>query len=250
MSGPAIGVIGLGGMGGGMAGRLLETGHKVTVFNRTASVAAPFVARGATQAATPAAAAAGGVVITMVANDAALEDMVSGKGGLLEALPKGGVHISMSTISVALAKSLAERHAAHGSHFVAAPVFGRPDAAGSGKLWIMVSGAAEAKAKVRPVLEALSQGIEDLGESPEAAPTGKICGNFLIGAATEAMGEAFALLAKSGVDARAWHRLLTAGPFAGTIYTNYGRIILDKKFTPPGFKLSLGAKDIGLALAA
>ncbi len=250
MTGTAIGVVGLGGMGGGMAGRLLDTGHKVHVFNRTASVAAPFVARGAIQAASPAAAAAGGLVITMVANDAALDHMTSGKGGVLEGLPKGGVHISMSTISVALARSLAERHAAHGSHFVGAPVFGRPDAAASGKLWIMVSGAAEAKAKARPVLEALSQGIEDLGDKPEAAPTGKIAGNFLIGVATEALGEAFALLAKSGVDARAWHKLITSGPFAGSIYTNYGRIILDKKWTPPGFKLTLGAKDIGLALAA
>ena len=250
MSGTAIGVIGLGGMGGGFAGRLLDTGHTVTVFNRTASAAAPFVARGATLAATPAAAAAGGIVITMVANDAALEQLASGGGGFLAALPKGGVHISMSTISVALAGALAARHAAHGSHFVAAPVFGRPDAAASGKLWILLSGPAEAKARVRAVLEALSQGIEDLGESPEAAPLGKIAGNFLIGVATEAMGEAFALLAKSGVDGRAWHRLITAGPFAGSIYTNYGRIILDRKFSPPGFKLTLGAKDIGLALAA
>jgi 3-hydroxyisobutyrate dehydrogenase-like beta-hydroxyacid dehydrogenase len=250
MSGTAIGVIGLGGMGGGMAGRLLETGHKVTVFNRTASAAAPFVARGAILAASPGAAAAGGLVITMVANDAALEQLAAGTDGILAALPKGGVHISMSTISPALARSLAERHTAAGSHFVAAPVFGRPDAAASGKLGILTSGAAEAKARVRPILEALSQGIEDLGESPEAAPTGKIAGNFLIGAATEAMGEAFALLAKTGVDARAWHKMLTSGLFTGPIYTNYGRNILDRKFSPPGFKLSLGAKDIGLVLAA
>ncbi len=249
MSG-TIGVIGLGGMGGGIAGRLLETGHDVSVFNRTASAAAPFVAKRATLAATPGAAAAGGIVITMVANDAALEQMASGEGGFLAGLPQGGVHMSMSTISVALAKSLAERHAARGSHFVAAPVFGRPEAAGSGKLWIMVSGAAEAKARVRPVLEALSQGIEDLGESPEAAPTGKIAGNFMIAAATEAMGEAFALLAKSGVDTRAWHAMLSRSIFACPIYANYGRFILDRAFSPPGFKLSLGAKDIGLALAA
>jgi 3-hydroxyisobutyrate dehydrogenase-like beta-hydroxyacid dehydrogenase len=250
MAGTEIGVVGLGGMGTGMASRLLETGHAVAVFNRTASAAAPLVARGATQAATPGAAAASGLVITMVANDAALEQVTTGPGGILDALPKGGVHISMSTVSAALAAALAEKHAARGSHFVGAPVFGRPDAASSGKLWIMLSGAGEAKTKARPILEALSQGIEDLGDKPEAAPLGKICGNFLIGAATEAMGEAFALLEKSGVDGRAWHKLLTSGPFAGTIYTNYGRIILDKKFSPPGFRLVLGAKDVGLALAA
>jgi 3-hydroxyisobutyrate dehydrogenase-like beta-hydroxyacid dehydrogenase len=250
VSGTAIGVVGLGGMGGGMAGRLLDTGHKVGVFNRTASAAAPFVARGATLAATPAAAAASGIVITMVANDAALEQVVGGEGGLLDALPKGGVHISMSTISVALARSLAERHAARGSHFVAAPVFGRPDAAASGKLWILVSGATEAKARVRPVLEALSQGIEDIGESPEAAPTGKIAGNFLIASAIEAMSEAMVLLEKSGVDARAWHGLMARSLFACPIYANYGRFILDRAFSPAGFKLALGAKDVGLALAA
>jgi 3-hydroxyisobutyrate dehydrogenase-like beta-hydroxyacid dehydrogenase len=250
MGEPAIGVIGLGGMGGGMAGRLLDTGHTVSVYNRTASVAGPFVARGASHAASPAAAAEAGTIITMVANDAALEHLASAEGGFLDALPKGGVHISMSTISVALAKSLAERHAARGSHFVAAPVFGRPEAAGSGKLWILVSGAAEAKAKVRPILEALSQGIEDLGESAEAAPTGKIAGNFLIASATEAMAEAFALLDKSGVDTRAWHGLMSRSIFACPIYANYGRFILDRAFSPAGFKLTLGAKDVGLALAA
>lgn len=250
MTATAIGVIGLGSMGGGMANRLLDTGHAVTVYNRTASVAAPFVARGAAQAAHPSAAAATGTVITMVANDAALDQVMAGAHGLLAGLPQGGVHISMSTISAALAKSLAERHAAHGSHFVAAPVFGRGDAAASGKLWIMLSGAATAKTQARPVLETLSQGIEDLGEAPDAAPLGKIAGNFLIGSATEAMGEAFALLRKSGVDVRAWHSLLTRGIFASPIYLNYGRLMLDQKFSPPGFKLALGAKDINLALAA
>jgi 3-hydroxyisobutyrate dehydrogenase-like beta-hydroxyacid dehydrogenase len=245
-----VGVIGLGGMGGGIAGRLLETGHQVSVFNRTAAAAAPFVARGATQAATPAAAAAGGIVITMVANDAALEQMASGEAGFLDALPEGGIHLSMSTISVGLAASLAERHAARGGHFVAAPVFGRPEAAGSGKLWIMTSGGAEPKARVRPILEVLSQGIEDLGDSPTAAVVGKIAGNFMIAAATEAMGEAFALLDKSGVNARAWHAMLSRSIFACPIYANYGRFILDRAFSPAGFKLTLGAKDIGLALAA
>jgi 3-hydroxyisobutyrate dehydrogenase-like beta-hydroxyacid dehydrogenase len=251
MSGTAVGVVGLGGMGGGMAGRLLDTGHAVSVFNRSPEAADRFVARGATRAATPAGAVApGGIVITMVANDAALESVVAGAGGFLDTLGTGGVHVSMSTISVALARSLAERHAARGSHFVAAPVFGRPEAAAAGKLWILQSGAAAAKARVRPVLEALSQAVHDIGEAPDAAPLGKIAGNFLIGAATEAMGEAFALLQKSGVDARIWHQMMGSTIFACPIYANYGRFILDHAFSPPGFKLTLGAKDIGLALAA
>jgi 3-hydroxyisobutyrate dehydrogenase-like beta-hydroxyacid dehydrogenase len=247
----AIAVIGLGGMGSGMAGRLLETGHRVTVFNRTPSAAEPLVAKGAVRAGTPAEAVApGGIVITMVANDAALESVAAGEGGFLGKLGRGGVHISMSTISVALARSVAGRHEACGSAWVAAPVFGRPDAAASGKLWILQSGRAEPKARVRPVLEALSQGISDIGEAPDAAPVGKICGNFLIASATEAMGEAFALLGKSGVDARVFHELMSRSLFACPIYANYGRFILDRAFTPPGFKLTLGAKDVGLALAA
>jgi 3-hydroxyisobutyrate dehydrogenase-like beta-hydroxyacid dehydrogenase len=156
----------------------------------------------------------------------------------------------MSTISVAIARSLAARHEAVGGDFVAAPVFGRPEAAASAKLWILHSGKADAKARVRPVLEAVSQGIFDIGEAPDAAPAGKIAGNFLIASATEAMAEAFALLEKRGVDARVFHDMMGKTIFAGPIYQDYGRFILDQAFSPPGFKLPLGAKDVGLALAA
>jgi 3-hydroxyisobutyrate dehydrogenase-like beta-hydroxyacid dehydrogenase len=247
----AIGVIGLGGMGSGIARRLLEQGHPVRAYNRTASAADAVVARGAERAATPAAAAApGGIVITMLANDAAVEAVATGPDGFLERLGEGGLHVSMSTISVALARSLGERHAARGSLFLAAPVFGRPDAAAAGKLWILQSGSAAAKARARPVLEALSQGIFDIGEAPDAAHLGKIAGNFLIASAIEAMGEAFALLAKGGADARVWHDMMGKTIFACPIYANYGRFILDRAMSPPGFKLTLGAKDVGLALAA
>jgi 3-hydroxyisobutyrate dehydrogenase-like beta-hydroxyacid dehydrogenase len=247
----AIGVIGLGGMGSGIAGRLLEQGHPVRVYNRTASAADALVARGAERAATPAAAGApGGIVITMLANDAAVEAVATGPDGFLDRLGEGGLHVSMSTISVALARSLAERHAARGSLFLAAPVFGRPDAAAAGRLWILQSGSEAAKARARPVLEALSQGIFDIGEAPSAAHLGKIAGNFLIASAIEAMGEAFALLAKGGADARVWHDMMGKTIFACPIYANYGRFILDRALSPPGFKLTLGAKDVGLALAA
>ncbi len=251
MSGQAIGVIGLGGMGGAIAGRLLDQGFRVRVWNRTASAGDALVARGAERAGSPAEAAEpGGAVITMVANDAALEAVALGAGGFLARLGADGVHISMSTISVALARSLAERQAAAGSAWVAAPVFGRPDAAAAGKLWVLHSGAAAAKARVRPVLEAISQGIFDIGEEPDAASAGKIAGNFLIASAMEAMSEAFALLQKRGVDARVFHEMMSKTIFAGPIHQNYGRFILDQAFSPPGFKLALGAKDVGLALAA
>jgi 3-hydroxyisobutyrate dehydrogenase-like beta-hydroxyacid dehydrogenase len=251
MDGKTIGVVGLGGMGSGMASRLLEAGYKVRVFNRTQAAADPLVAKGAERAATPAEAVEpGGLVITMVANDAALESVAVGEGGFLARLGRDGVHISMSTISVALARSLAERHGTLGGHWVAAPVFGRPEAAASGKLWIIHSGPAAAKGRIRPVLERLSQGIWDAGEAPDAAPAAKLAGNFLIASATEAMGEAFALLQKSGVDARIFHDMMGKSIFAAPIYQNYGRFILDRAFSPPGFKLTLGAKDVGLALAA
>ena len=251
MSGQAIGVVGLGGMGSGIARSLLRGGFRVRVWNRTAAAADPLVAEGAERTDSPAEAAEpGGCVITMVANDEALRAVATGPGGFCERLGAGGVHVSMSTISVEIARSLAALHEANGGDWVAAPVFGRPEAAAAGKLWILQSGKDAAKARVRPVLEAVSQGIFDIGTEPDAAPAGKIAGNFLIASATEAMGEAFALLEKRGVDARVFHDMMAKTIFAGPIYQNYGRFILDQAFSPPGFRLPLGAKDVGLALAA
>jgi 3-hydroxyisobutyrate dehydrogenase-like beta-hydroxyacid dehydrogenase len=247
----AVSVIGLGGMGKGMAARLLAAEHPVTVWNRTASAADELVLRGAGRAASPAEAVTpGGIVITMVANDAALEAVTTGAAGLLEGLGQGGVHLSMSTVSPALADSLAERHTARGSHYLAAPVFGRPAAAATGKLWIAIAGPAAAKERARPVLEVLGQSVYDFGERPAAANVAKLGGNFLIAAAIEAMGEAFALMAKRGVDGARFHQLVAETNFACPIYQNYGRFILDRAFDPPGFKLELGLKDVGLALAA
>ncbi len=246
-----IAVIGLGAMGGGIANRLLDVGAKVTVYNRTQAATAPFVARGARAAATPAAAVKpGGVAITMVANDQALEQVTTGADGLLSGLGAGGVHISMSTISPNCATSLAARHQAAGSDWVSSPVFGRGDIAAKGQLWLAVSGSEAAKARVQPVLEALSRGRTDFGTSPGAAPLAKIAGNFMILAATEVMGEAFTLLEKNNVDARGFHDMITQSLFAAPIYKTYGPLILDRNFSPPGFRLALGAKDIGLAIAA
>lgn len=246
-----VAVIGLGAMGKGLASRLLDTGHKVTVWNRTASAAEELVQRGAERAATPAAAVTpGGLVITMVANDAALEAVTVGAGGLLERLGTDGIHLSMSTVSPALADTLAERHAALGAHYLAAPVFGRPAAAGAGQVWVALAGAAAAKSRARAVLEHLARAVYDFGEPPSAANVVKLGGNFLIAAAIEAMGEAFALLEKNDVDRRQFHQLMADTIFACPIYQNYGRFILDQAFDPPGFKLELGYKDVNLALEA
>lgn len=248
--GETVAVIGLGGMGSGMAHQLLAKGYAVRVWNRSPVATEPLVAAGAVRAETPATAVEpGGIVVTMVANDAALDSVTRGPDGFLARLG-GGLHISASTIGVALARELAAAHAAVGGDWLAAPVFGRPEAAASGKLWVMVSGGERAKARGQSVLADLSQGVFDLGAEPDAAVAGKIAGNFLIASAMEAMSEAFALLEKRGVDARAFHAMISQTILASPIYANYGRFILDRTFSPAGFRLSLGAKDVGLALAA
>jgi len=250
MSKTQVAMIGLGMMGAGMAGRLIDAGFDVAVYNRSPGAADALVARGARRAASPAdAVTPGGIAVTMLANDAAVEQITCGEHGVLDTLGEGGVHVSMSTISPALAAALAERHAAAGSTYLGAPVFGRPEAAASGKLWIALAGAAEAKARVQPVLACLSQGVFDLGEAPPLANVAKISGNFLIAAAIEGMAEAFSLVAKNGGDPQAFYALISQTLFACPIYQNYGRQVLARAFSPPGFKLELGAKDIGLVLA-
>jgi 3-hydroxyisobutyrate dehydrogenase-like beta-hydroxyacid dehydrogenase len=186
----------------------------------------------------------------MLANDEAVRQVTIGQHGLCEKLGKDGVHISMSTISPVLAKSLSEHHEAAGGTYLGAPVFGRPEAAAAGKLWVALAGLAVAKARVAPILSHVSQGVYDLGEQPEIANVAKISGNFMISAAIETMAEAFALIGNNGGDAKAFHALMSETIFACPIYQNYGRAILGGSFSPPGFKLELGAKDIGLVMSS
>ena len=243
-----IGFIGLGNMGAQMARNLLEAEYKLTVFNRTRKRAQSLVDNGVALAETPRdAVASGGIVITMLANDLALETATLGENGFVDALGKDGLHISMSTVSSETSRKLAHEHARRGSHFLAAPVFGRPEAAAAKKLWICQSGAAAAKERAKPVLEVLGQGIYDFGEEPGAANVVKLAGNFLILSALEALSEALALAQKNGID-----RTTLAGFFGQTIfscpiYQNYGRILAERLFEPPGFTLELGMKDIRLA---
>ena len=240
----AIGIVGVGGMGGGLAERLIERGHEVTLWNRSPGPLAKFEGR-ATVASTPREAAACGAVASFVANDAALAEVCEGPDGILEGLPGEGVHVSMSSVSPDLVARLG---AAHNGRLVAAPVFGRPEAAAKGLLWIALAGPPGPVAQVRPWLEDVSRAIYDLGEAPEAAARAKIAGNFLIASAIEAMSEAFAMLEGTGVDPRAFHEMMSDSIFGSVIHQNYGRIILDEAFEPAGFKLSLGGKDVGLAL--
>jgi 3-hydroxyisobutyrate dehydrogenase-like beta-hydroxyacid dehydrogenase len=244
-----IAVVGLGGMGAGAARRLLDRGHRLTVWNRTAEKSAPLVERGAEGAPSPGEAAAGaGIAITFLADDNALEEVVLGPDGIAARLGPGGIHLSMSTISPETARRLAAAHRDQEAAYVAAPVFGRPDAAAAGQLWIVTSGAAEAKVKARPVLEALGQGVRDFGEDPVAAHVVKLAGNFLIAAATEAMAEAYTLGEKCGLDRVQLAEFFGASLFPSRIYQHYGRLVAEHRYEPAGFKLKLGLKDMRLVL--
>jgi 3-hydroxyisobutyrate dehydrogenase-like beta-hydroxyacid dehydrogenase len=244
-----VGFIGLGNMGLPIATNLVESGYKLQVYNRTAQKAQPLVDKGAELGKSPAdVVEPGGIVISMLANDQALADVVLGENGILEKLGNGGIHISMSTISPTTAQNLAQQHEQKGTHYLAAPVFGRPDAAAARKLWICLSGNGAAKERVLPLLNVLGQKVFDFGEQISAANVVKLSGNFLIISAIEAMAEAFTLAQKNGIDRTQVAELFGQTLFACPIYQNYGRMIAQEQYEPAGFKLALGLKDIELAL--
>lgn len=244
-----LGFIGLGNMGEPIAANLMAEGHALRVYNRTASKAAPLAAKGAALAKNPAdVALPGGVVFTMVSDDRALDELCLLAGSFVEKLGPGGIHISLSTVSPAAARRLAEHHAKHKVEYVAAPVFGRPEAAAARKLWVCTSGHAEAKTRVRPLLEAIGQGIFDFGEEVGAANVVKLCGNFMIASAIETISESLALAEKNGIDKNAVAELFGKTLFACPVYQGYGKSIAAEKFHPAGFRLALGFKDVSLAL--
>jgi 3-hydroxyisobutyrate dehydrogenase-like beta-hydroxyacid dehydrogenase len=245
-----IGFIGLGQMGAGMAANLLKAGHRVTVFNRTPAKAEALIAQGATLATSIAEASRGDAVVTMLANDEAVEDVVIGRDGVIANLPSGALHVSSSTISVTLSERLAEEHASKGQQFVAAPVFGRPDVAAAGRLFIVAGGEAAAIEAAALVLEAIGQKTFVISDKPKAANLVKLSGNFLGASVIEALGEAMALVGKAGIDERQYLEFLTSTLFNAPIYQTYGSLIADGRFTPPGFAAPLGQKDIRLVLAA
>jgi 3-hydroxyisobutyrate dehydrogenase-like beta-hydroxyacid dehydrogenase len=195
-----VGFIGLGQMGFGMAASLLKAGHEVTVYNRSPSKAEGLVKKGAVAAKRISDACAGDAVFTMLANDAAVESVVYGDQGVRASLRKGAVHVSSSTISVALCERLAIDHAAIGQRFVAAPVFGRPDVAAAGELTVVAAGTQDAIAEVSPLLDAVGRRTFVMSDQPQAASLVKLSGNFLIASVIEALGEAVALVGKEGVD--------------------------------------------------
>jgi 3-hydroxyisobutyrate dehydrogenase-like beta-hydroxyacid dehydrogenase len=245
-----IGFIGLGQMGSGIAANLMKAGHEVTVYNRTAAKAEPLVKEGAKLAGSVAEASKGEVVFTMLANDDALMQVTHGEGGILASLAKGAMHISSSTISVALSEKLTADHAAAGQNFVSAPVFGRPAAAASAQLFVVTAGAPDVVKTAMPLLEAIGQKTFVISETPKAANLVKLSGNFLIAAVIESLGEAMALVGKGGVDKQQYLEILTSTLFGAPVYKTYGDLIASEKFEPAGFAAPLGAKDIRLVLGA
>jgi len=245
-----VGFIGLGHMGAGMAANLLRAGHQVTVYNRTLGKERALVEQGARAAGRVADACQGEAVVTMLADDRAVEGVVFGDQGVIGSLGPRAIHLSMSTISVALSESLARAHAKAGQRFVAAPVFGRPDVAAAGKLFIVAAGAPDAVTACSPLLEALGQKTFSVGDEPQAANLVKLSGNFLLASVIEGLGEAMALVGKAGVDRHQYLELLTSTLFTAPIYKTYGGLIAEGKFEPAGFAAPLGYKDIRLTLAA
>jgi 3-hydroxyisobutyrate dehydrogenase-like beta-hydroxyacid dehydrogenase len=245
-----VGFIGLGNMGSGMAANLLKAGHALTVYNRTPAKAEALVVEGATLAKTPREAARGDVVITMLADDAAVESVAFGRDGVLAGLKTLSIHISMSTISVTFAERLASAHQAARQRFVAAPVFGRPEAAAAGKLFIVAAGEPKTVQACQRLFKALGQHTFVIADEPPKANLVKLSGNFLIAAVIETLGEAFALVSKAGIDRARYLDILTNTLFGAPVYKTYGGIIAEERYAPPGFKARLGFKDIHLALGA
>ena len=247
-----IGFIGLGNMGGAIAGRLLEAGHALRVWNRSPEPARRLAERGAQIAATVEEAFRGDVVFSMLSDDQATRAVLLESGVLARATPATTrIHVNMATISAALGDELAQRHGERGIGYAAAPVLGRPDVAAAGKLTVLLAGARPTVDSVQPLLEGtVGQKVWRFGERASQANVVKLAVNFMLAAAIESMGEAAALAAGYGIEARDLFELIGQSLFPGPVYQGYGRLIADGRFEPAGFKARLGLKDVRLALAA
>ena len=246
-----VGFIGMGRMGQGMARRILGAGHDLAVYNRTPEKCAPLGEAGAIVAPSIAALCEDReVVITMLANDGALEDVALRDDGLIAALPSAMIHVAMGTHGVDAVRGLAHAHAEAGQGFVAAPVLGRPDRAAAGELGIVPAGPAPHLERLQPLLKVLGQRIFDAGSDPASAAAIKIANNFVLGCAIEVMGESMAFVRKFGVEPSVLHQVLTEGLFSAPAYEIYGGIIVEEAYDQVGVTTRIGLKDANLALAA
>lgn len=244
-----VGFVGLGAMGAAMVRNLLGKGVSVTVWNRSRAIVDELAAEGATPAATVDEAFAADIVLTMLAHDKAMREVLVDSGVLARA-KKGVVHVNHATISTDLAAELSALHAELGLGYVAAPVFGRPPVAQAGGLNVLSAGSADAVTKAQPVLDLLAAKVWPLGDDPVRANALKLAGNFMIVSAIESMGEAVALGEAYGVEAPDLLDMLSSTLFAAPIYKIYGAMIAERRYTPPGFAAELGLKDVRLVLDA
>ena len=236
--------IGLGQMGEPMARNLRKGVKTLYVYNRTKEKALSLIQDGASLLERPEDAfEKGNIVFTMLANDMALEEVTR---ALLKTIKPGSIHVSMSTVSPELVHKLEKLHKEKGAHLVSAPVFGRPDVAAAGKLWICLAGNPEAKKEVEPLLKHIGQRVEDFGDVPNKANVVKISGNFLILSAVEALGEMLDLGEKNGIDKQKLANFFSETLFPSPVYKTYGQVIAKQAFEPAGFKLALGLKDMHL----
>jgi 3-hydroxyisobutyrate dehydrogenase-like beta-hydroxyacid dehydrogenase len=242
-----IGFLGLGKMGTAMATNLVRAGHELMVWNRTAEKSKPLVAEGARLARSPREAAAGrDVIMSMLADDAALDQVLGGSDGVLEGLSRGALHISSSTISVAAADRVADLHLERGLRFLSAPVFGRPDAAAAAKLFVVAAGAQSDFTMASALFPAYSQNAFHIGEKPSSANLVKLCGNFMILGAIETFAEAMTLAQKGGVLKKQFLEVMTGTLFDTPAYRIYGAALAEERFKPAGFAAPLGLKDMRL----
>jgi 3-hydroxyisobutyrate dehydrogenase-like beta-hydroxyacid dehydrogenase len=246
-----VGFIGIGRMGRGIAGRILTGGHDLVVYNRTPGRVDELEQAGARVAESVAEACRErDVVITMVADDAALEEVALGSAGIRDSLPDGSVHMTMGTHGVGTIQGLTAAHAAASQALVAAHAVGRPDVAAAGQIGIIVGGPPEAVARCAPLFEVIGRRTFDAGHEPASAAAVKLANNFVLGCAIEVMGEAFSLARKYDVEPQVLYELLTDGLFAAPAYKVYGQIMVDESYDQVGFSADLGLKDANLVLAA
>jgi 3-hydroxyisobutyrate dehydrogenase-like beta-hydroxyacid dehydrogenase len=246
-----IGFIGLGQMGTGIASNLIKAGHSVTVYNRTRSRAEALKPLGAVVADTPAqAASAVDVIMTMLADDHAVEEVFFGADGALQSLPPGATHTSLSTISVALSRRLVKEHGDRKQHYISSPVFGRPEVAAAGKLFVVIAGPADQLDRHTLLFDVIGQRTFRVGDDPVAANVVKLAGNFMISTVIESLAESFSLVRKYGIPAETFLEVMTGSLFGAPIYKNYGAIIASDNFDNVGFALPLGFKDNRLVIAA
>jgi 3-hydroxyisobutyrate dehydrogenase-like beta-hydroxyacid dehydrogenase len=238
-------------MGQAMATRILGGGHDLVVYNRTESKTMNLVEAGALAATSVAGACEGReIVISMVADDASLQSVTLGAGGIRESLGPAAIHLCMGTHGVGVIQKLAAAHAEAKQFLVGAPVLGRPDAAASGQLNIVAGGASDAVRKCQPLFQLMGKHTFSAGSKPEGASAIKLANNFVLGCAIEAMSEGFSLIRKYGVDPQVFHEVMTEGLFAAPAYKLYGKIIVDQSFEKVGFSTLLGLKDSNLIMEA